>query len=297
MTEICSSRRVFIYNDEVFAVRFPIMQEHAAAEPIRMNAISKYIKEGLPKSEDLKKSLIKMGAFPDGHYNMISYYEGLIKDNNKAIEISADPSQRAELNFIIGQLSQKLYDLNIIEKRMLGNSADSRAEEDRLNFLLSLCVTRGIELKHKVWEGYEDFLKSSDVKFVSVARDHFVSWIIGIDQQLIRALARSTYWRTRWATCKVTNTQIFSGAVSEWDKNKVSLCHWSEFYDSVIGYSHPPADEILNDDDKLFEWLQEVKRINKAMESGNKKSRNGETVSVNTPYKVRTRTESFERAK
>lgn len=77
---------------------------------------------------------------------------------------------------------------------------------------------------------------------------------------------------------KATGTPIFSGPIGDWDINKVSLCWWSKFYDSVFEHPERPPQHIIEDNKELDRWIEmqykknEAERKRKTLSSGGHKS-------------------------
>jgi hypothetical protein len=77
---------------------------------------------------------------------------------------------------------------------------------------------------------------------------------------------------------------VFDGASSDWDKNKVNLCYWSNFYDNIIDNLKLKNNDILDDDDALFEM---IRKVNNGQKKDSDSDGTGSTVNISTPYKVR----------
>lgn len=49
---------------------------------------------------------------------------------------------------------------------------------------------------------------------------------------------------------------MFPGELYNWDINKVALCHWSMFYDSVYESTDKPPQHVIEDDDLIDKWYE-----------------------------------------
>ena len=83
----------------------------------------------------------------------------------------------------------------------------------------------------------------------------------GVDDSVVRDLARNEPWRLYWA-CKKTDTPLFSLPVVNMSVEQRLLVFWSNIYDSVYESSDCPPDNVIKDDDILDGWflIQKKKR-------------------------------------
>ena len=62
------------------------------------------------------------------------------------------------------------------------------------------------------------------------------------------------------------------------------MCYWSNFYDNIIDNLKLKNNDILDDDDALFEM---IRKINSGQKTAETSYGTGNTVNVSTPYKIR----------
>lgn len=288
MVEVITGKKLFSPDgsDEIYAVKFPSIADKDRARILFQKTFIKLRKEGLPTKDKMREMIKSKGLLPERFYMDIANYNARIKSLQNSLDMTTSKAQVAELNIQIEMLTKIVNRLQRQEDALLENTIEMKAEDVRVNYMLSKCTLCGEELEDLYWESYEHFCNDIDKNFLFQARYNFMKMMVGIPPELIRALARSQEWRHRWKASKQTGASIFQGDSSTWDKNKVSICYWSDFYDSVLGYTTPPPEEIVTDDEALFQWIKDVNRINA---HGGEKSapQNGEVKRVDTPYKVR----------
>ncbi|MCL2641863.1 MAG: hypothetical protein FWD53_13515, partial [Phycisphaerales bacterium] len=77
----------------------------------------------------------------------------------------------------------------------------------------------------------------------------------GLSVAIIRGIARSHEWKTRWRAAKETGTPVFPGSLGDWDANKRNLVWWSDFYDAVMRHPECPPDDVISNDELLQNWI------------------------------------------
>lgn len=291
LVEVITGKKFFLSDksSEVFAVRFPTIEDRDRARVIYTTTCRKLVALGLLTIPEMRNVINRNKLLPDGFYPEVGSVEAKIKASEKARELTGDKTHRFLLDQEIESLREKLKELKSQEEHILENTVEIKAEEVRLNYLVSRCTLCGDEFDSRIWPKYEDYCNDKNREFVMLAKLNFYQLNNGISNQLIRALARTSEWKHRWKASKQSNSPLFPGPSADWDRNKISICYWSGFYDTIESYPEPPADEIMNDDDLLFEWIRDVNRLRKQQQSkGGKGSSGGGSVThIDTPYKVR----------
>ncbi|MCK9279269.1 MAG: hypothetical protein M0P71_01385 [Melioribacteraceae bacterium] len=269
--------------DNVFAVRHPTTLEIDNSRIISWRKKKELEKKCIPTREQMKDLLIKKCILSNNFYNIMDFLEKQISSLNETKRIT---NSEFQINQINSQIENYFNQLRIMENKeasMMTNTIEYLVEDCKTNYILSQCLLCGLELNTKYWNSYSDFCKEDNIKLITESKKNFINLLMGIPVIKIRAVARNNGWRKRWNASKKTGTPVFEGSSSSWDKNKINLCYWTDFYDNIFEYKNPPPDEVLNDDEKLFDW---IRKINKMNSSGGEKN-NGENVNINTPYKVR----------
>ena len=287
LVQIITGKKIFVFNNVVYAVCFPDIQIRDKARLIYMKALKKFEAMGVPSKNDMRLRIKKYNLLPSNYYQNIKSVESEISALNEARELTTSKTQKNDLKFQIESLQMKLFKLSMQEYNFMVHTVESKAEEVKIEHMVSRCTFCGEELDEKYWNTYKDFQNSTETKFIISAKSNFLTLTHGLPPHIIRALARNDSWRRRWKASKQTGSEIFKGTSSDWDINKVEICYWSDFYDSIFSYHTPPPEHIIDDDDALFDWIKDVNRINKSggqIES----SQEGTIVNkVGTPYKVR----------
>ena len=284
LAEIVTGKKIFHYNGEIMGMRYPTSRDRDNSRTIYVMKYKELEAQGLPKKEDLKVLLLKTGSLSPDFYSKKMKIEEDLKRFYKARQKTGSAIQLVQIDADIELATNALVNMEIIEDDLMVNSLEYNAEAYRINYLISTITLTGIELQEKKWKTYDDFLNERDQKLLLECKKQYRKVVNGMPQNKIRAVARSDEWLKRWEVSKKTGNQVFDGASSDWDKNKVNLCYWSNFYDNIIDNLKLKNNEILDDDDALFEM---IRKINSGQKTEDSSDGTGNIVKVSTPYKVR----------
>jgi hypothetical protein len=265
-------------------MRYPTSRDRDNSRTIYVMKYKELEAQGLPKKEDLKVLLLKTGALDQEFYARKKRIEGDLERLYEARRKTGSSIQLIQIDADIDMATNNLINMEMIEDDLMVNSLEYNAESYRIDYLISTITLSGIELNKRKWQTYEDFLSENDQKLLIECKRQYRYVISGMSQKKIRAVARSDEWKKRWEVSKKTGSQVFDGASSDWDKNKVNLCYWSNFYDNIIDNLKLKNNDILDDDDALFEM---IRKINSGQKKVDDSDGTGNTVNVSTPYKVR----------
>jgi hypothetical protein len=74
-----------------------------------------------------------------------------------------------------------------------------------------------------------------------------------IDHSVIRKIARSNVWRTIWSSSK--KIDLFDRPGVDLTRDQLTLCSYSNMYDSVYESPESPNEKVIEDDDCLDGWF------------------------------------------
>jgi hypothetical protein len=308
LIEIISGRSVFVSGGEMYAVRNPTMDEQDAARMVYARRMHECRKAGIPCREDLEKIALEMGYFDQAERDETRAIEQMIDRSIKAREKTHDPRQKVTLAASIETLRSKFVEIKMREEEVFLHSAESRADDVRVDFLLSRCTLTGELLDMSAWKSWEEFLTSTNLRLIADARKAFVRVSNGLPIKIIRAVARTSEWKTRWRGAREAGVPVFSQPAGDWDANKRNLAWWSDFYDSIAKHPESPDEATVNNDEALQDWLNnQVALRDKAQRQQPNANRQrkpvtyidghgvrrqmtqtgSETINVNTPYAIK----------
>ena len=305
MIEVASGRAVFEYEEDIYATRQPTLTEQDRGRIVYRRMIQRATSMGCPTRLKLESDSLDQGLLDP---EVRSEKEHLVANTKRIVglrEKSSDPTQKLQIDQQIATARQRLEEIELQEYEVMQHCREEKAERARQFFYVSCCTLGGLMLDEPMWEDYESFGQCHDVPFILAARRALSRVSLGLPTKVIRGLARHHDWRARWKASKESGTQPFDGASSTWDKNKVGLIYWSDFYDSIHAHPESPSDDVIADDDSLQAWINQQIAKRKAVGGGSNgggrpvtyvaggqrrtMTKVGEKrINVNTPVKVRT---------
>jgi hypothetical protein len=289
LLETITGMRMFSIKGVPHTASFPTALDRLSARAVYVDTFDRLVGEGLQSRDQLRLSAEREGLLDPRRNIAMAALESEASVLRSAREITGSQIQAAEINAELSRIRSAMVELQKEESEFLANSAESKADMASFDFLVSISILVGPEFKTRLWASHEAYLATSDIRAVNICRKAFDELFSGLSDSVMRAVARTEAWRRRWTASKKTGSPPFAGPCSDWDRNKVELCHWSDFYDSVYEYRTPPPEHIINDDESLFEWIRDTNRLNKSKaEQATAKKGGGATKRVGTPYRVRT---------
>lgn len=301
LIEIISAKRLFDVGDDLYATKEPLMPDQQKSMIVYAKKLRDFKKRGFPSRE----SILESNAIPKEELDEIKSIKKLILSHNNSRAKSTDMNYKNSLSTEMDTLQKRLHEINLSHDSILRHCAESRADDSRNLYLISRCTVGGDMLEDLVWNSYEEYMECTDRDLLYESQVSYSLAKYGLPESVLRSMARNDRWKIMWRSSKESNSPMFDGSVSAWSENQKRLVYWSDFYDSI--YKHPefPGEDIVADDARLQDWLNEQSVKNEKQDKGrvpsnkNNYYKNGKgelkkmhTVSqstrqVNSAYKIR----------
>jgi len=310
LIEVISGKVIFESGDRLYACRPPTTAEQDRGRILYVRRMRDCRRRGVASKAEILRQAMDAGVFSGVEMQEKANLAAMIERYAKSRQQSTDPSQKTFLDADaeIRRMEGRLLELEASHAEIYSHSAEAVAEEARLGFYIACCTLTGDLLDRPVWPGWEEYRECKDGLLVEDSRDAFVRIASGLPSKVIRALSRTHEWRARWRGARESNAPLFDGPSGCWDRNKLNIVYWSEFYDTILSHPEAPREEIIRDDDALQEWLnsqllkrqQEAGRVGQRGKGpvptyrdgrGNRRqmTRIGSTtIAVGAPYRIRT---------
>lgn len=257
LVEVISGKYLFTCSGEVYASRVCTPAESDTARLIYVRRMGEAVAAGMMTRDQLEDIAIKEGLFDPRDRALRIGLEKHIERCQKSRDHAPTAEGRASIEKEIREQSIALARLQAKEEEIFRQSADARADEARANYLTSVCTMRGELLDCPVWPSFQSYQSCSDQALLIESRRAQMRVFVGLPVNIIRALARTPEWRVRWRAARESRTPVFEGFGASWDRNKVNLVSWSDFFDSVLNHPESPGDEAIHDDLLIDRWVNE----------------------------------------
>ena len=213
-------------------------------------------KDGLKTVEEMEEILRGRGIISEESDNAIETLEAKIKGQRAILSKTHKVQAKQErLLGIIQGLEDELRKLRANRDKLLGLTAEAKANESKLFFLSSKCVFKSEN--ERLWETEKDFNNERDLMFRMDVLATFSGFVSGLPTSLIRYIARSNLWRIRYVTSTKTGADLFGRAISEYSPDMINLLYWSHYYQSIYEMlpDDQPSDDVIADDAALDSYM------------------------------------------
>jgi len=185
----------------------------------------------------------------------IEFLESEIKKNKKFL------GRVKKLKIEVEGIKERMMELSQRRDELLRNSAEYMSHEQGVYAVLPriVCNTDGDPL----WESDTDFAtcKAKYANFIMFLGKELVLENLMSIQEL-RMVAKAPEWRLLWGCHKEDLSGLFDRPPGNMNLNQKMLVYWSRVYDSVYEDPERPDFDIIDDDEKLDEWIanRDIKR-------------------------------------
>lgn len=258
--EIIWDRRYVVPPDnldspyETLLVKDPTIKDRNLYAFQKKRAFEKAIQEGVPTEEELLLSAKESDYWTQED-------ELIYKNADEDIQFLKSEKKRQKIKSRIRRYEEQIQAAEekrkeVTAKRLelLTNSAEYYAHQASIYYLLKNSILD--EDGDLLWPDEEAFLFDQDnypILVVFLAKQILNGGIK--DTAEYRKVARSPEWRIIWVSAKENLQSIFNRPISDLSMRQTLLIYWSRVYDSVYEDPDRPSQEIIDDDDRLDDWL------------------------------------------
>jgi hypothetical protein len=180
MTEIKTGRRVFNTNKYgLVQIRFPKVEESRLADWEYSKVLQQAMLDGIPTNKEMDRLIKDRNLWTKEDDKEIEKIKGDI-DKQLLILSKMDSAKR------IGDSEEKIEEFRTLlfkkqqEKQVFyNNTAESKAEESKMSFLIFKC-SEDADTGKQVWKTYDDFKNEEDQGTVNTIVYQFLTFINGL---------------------------------------------------------------------------------------------------------------------
>jgi len=234
----------------------PTSEERMFARFVYKQTYERAQKEGLKTVKEMEEILRARGIISEESDQEIEVLKNKIKGQQAILAKTHKVAAKQErLIGIIKTLEDELRVLRNKRDRLLGLTAEAKANESRLFFLCSKCVFKSE--KERLWETEKEFNNEKDLVFRMDVLSAFSDFVSGLPTSLVRYIARSNLWRIRYVTSVKTGADLFGRPISEYSADMINLLYWSHYYQGIYDMlpEDQPSDDVIADDDALDSYM------------------------------------------
>lgn len=215
-----------------------------------MQEFQKAQEDGILLENEILSIAEKNGEWTKYDKDILEKYDEMVIFAEEEINKTPFQSKKRSLKRQLDDLKKKRHMSDDKRTHLVSHSAEYCAKEKQITYLIksiavdindNLLFSNSITDQILFWNIIEAYLKTQ------FAFDHI----------FIRKIARSNQWRTRWVACKNRPlSELFGRNFYDITDDQFLLVYWSQVYDSVYQSLDCPPDNVIEDDEKLDEWIK-----------------------------------------
>lgn len=268
INELLSSERIEYIEEykEFIVFKVPTSSEMIYADCIEKQTLEQALKQGCVSEDNLPEEFshtffsVEDAEALNELETKIEGYKLLLSKRIKGTDLyKRDVDKLKEL--------EEKKDLLLLKKSEASQyTAEYVAKEEKILTLLSLSA---LDLeRRKKWSSKEELLDRRSVSYVYTLLNKFLSFYWGPEVSTIRQIARSGEWRNIYLSAMKANIDIFGKSIKDLSSVQIQLLSWSMYYQSVydLPFSDRPSEDIINNDDSLDNYMEQLSKKLKAEE-------------------------------
>jgi hypothetical protein len=258
-------------------IKHPPPYHHMMAENVYSQTLLQAEVEGLPSQVEMEEVIGSRGLYGQPDIDEMETIKKQIKAQKMVLsKTTRVPARRDRLKQVIKELEEQATKIILKKEKYLDQTRERKALEQKLLYL-TWQATYNVYTEEKYWLTFDKFLDEQDFLFRKrVYVEYSVSYY-GLSQEIIRFIARSNLWRSRYLGAAKTGDSLFGKPIAEYSIDQLSIMYWSQYYSSIYEMmsDERPAEGVIEDDEALDaymnDWYEERNRDNMASQ-GRKKS-------------------------
>lgn len=192
LTEIKTGRRVFDTSKYgLLQIRFPKVEENRLADWEYSKVFQQAIMDDIPTNKEMTKLIERKGLWTKEDDEKIEEINAEIQKQVTVLGKMAEGSKNMEkIQEKINELRQEIFQMQQERQRWYNNTAESKAEESKMSFLIYKC-TEFADSGKNVWSKYDDFKNEEDQEAVNTVVYQFITFINGLPADFLSTSSTS----------------------------------------------------------------------------------------------------------
>ena len=256
---ISTQSKIEDINGLIFIFKYPSSVDKMFSRHIYKVEYAKSISEGMLNQEQMEDLIEKRNLLTDDDKKRLSKIDSQLEAQRvllaKTLNVKANQDR---IKGVIENLKQEKIEIENKSRSKLSMTAETRAEEAKI---LYLCYrsTFDFNTDARYWDSFESFNNETDYAFRNRVLSLFVSFYVGFNTTIVRAIARSNLWRIKYVTSVKTSESLFGIPVSEYSGDMLNLAYWSHYYNNIneMMPEDQPPDDIMEDDEALDAFMRD----------------------------------------
>jgi hypothetical protein len=185
LEETISGSRIFeVEGFGLVKVVFPSIEDSRKADYYYSKYLNEAMLDGLMTQEEMLELLNKKGIWTEEHERKIAEMEKEAKSLATLASKMQTEKAKNEYTKKMTEVYNKIDELRQKKRFYLANTAESKAEQERLGYLLYRCAYNA-ETGERLWKSFDDFRNERRQREVSVIAYNFLAFLSGLDEETL----------------------------------------------------------------------------------------------------------------
>lgn len=180
MVEVQTGKRVF--DSEKYGllqIRYPKVEENRLADWQYSKVFQQAIVDDIPTNREMDYMIKKRNLWTDADEEKIEKIKDEIQKQIVLLSKMETEKNSFPVKMEIDRLRSELFGIQQEKQRYYNNTAEAKAEEAKLSYLIYACTEKA-DTNKRLWKKYEDFQNEEDQNIVNEITYQFMTFINGL---------------------------------------------------------------------------------------------------------------------
>lgn len=180
MVEVQTGKRVF--DSEKYGllqIRYPKVEENRLADWQYSKVFQQAIVDDIPTNREMDYMIKKRNLWTEADEEKIEKIKDEIQKQIVLLSKMETEKNSFPVKMEIDRLRSELFGIQQEKQRYYNNTAEAKAEEAKLSYLIYACTEKA-DTSKRLWKKYEDFQNEEDQNVVNEITYQFMTFINGL---------------------------------------------------------------------------------------------------------------------
>ncbi|HLI46449.1 MAG TPA: hypothetical protein VKU94_04580 [Geobacterales bacterium] len=180
MVEVQTGKRVFDSKKYgLLQIRFPKVEENRLADWEYSKVFMQAVNDDIPTNKEIEAMIKRKNLWTEEDDKKIEELRAKIDAQLVLLSKMETEKNMAPIEAKINEYRQEIFDLQQERQKYFNNTAEAKADEAKMSFLIHKC-TEYADTGKPVWETYKDFKEEEDQATVNEIVYQFLTFINGL---------------------------------------------------------------------------------------------------------------------
>lgn len=251
-------------------MRDPTVAERNVYNAERKRLLQDAIRQGNPTEQELMDQAVLVGSWTpeqELEYTSLEEHIGFLEGEMARQTLK---SRQRKFKKQIDEARERLFAVREFRTQLTSHSAEYFAHEASIMKMIRTVVHSLDDLP--MWPSESSFLdaRQRHPLFFSFLASKLMGFGV-LETKEYRKIARAMEWRVLWMSQRDNLQGLFGRPACDLTIRQTLLVYWSRVYDQVFEDPNRPDQDVIEDDDKLDDWLANKTLERKELKSGEQK--------------------------